>query len=64
MKKRGEPKTSRKIKREMGVGLANPQRLTDRQVQSLAGSVGAHIEPRRTGQRKSPRGGGRRTSRR
>jgi len=62
MKKRGEPKTSRKVKREMGVGLAHPQRLTDRQVQSLAGSVGAHIEPRGTGRRKSPRGR-RRTSR-
>jgi hypothetical protein len=63
MKKSGEPKTSRKVEHEAGVGLKNPKRLSDRQVQSLAGSVEAHIEPRRTGRGKSPRGG-RRTTRR
>jgi hypothetical protein len=63
MKKRGEPKTSRKVKHEAGIGLKNPTRLSDRQVRSLAGSVEAHIEPRGTGRRKAPRGGGRRTGR-
>jgi hypothetical protein len=41
------PKTSRKIKHEAGIGLADPARLSNKQVQSLAGSVEAHIEPRR-----------------
>jgi hypothetical protein len=55
------PKTSRKVKREMGIGLANPAQLSDKQVQSLAGSVGSHIEPRgnnRPSPPKKPSGGG------
>jgi hypothetical protein len=55
------PKTSRKVKHEAGVGLAAPARLSNRQVQSLAGSVEAHIEPRRKTRPsppKKPSGGG------
>jgi hypothetical protein len=55
------PKTSRKVKHEMGVGLADPTQLSKKQVQSLAGSVGAHIEPRRNNRPsppKKPSGGG------
>jgi len=63
MKKRGEPKTSRKVKREAGIGLKNPKRLSNRQVQSLAGSVESHIEPRAIGRRPKPRGGKSRTMR-
>ena len=50
------PKTSRKVKHEAGVGLADPARLSNRQVQSLAGSVEAHIEPRQVvcGQARQP----------
>jgi hypothetical protein len=51
-----EPKTSVKVKHEMGIGLKTGH-LTKKQTQSLAGSVGAHIEPR--GRGKSPRGGNR-----
>lgn len=40
-------KNSPRVKREFGVGLANPQDLTNKQVQSLAGSVGAHM-PRKS----------------
>jgi hypothetical protein len=55
------PSTSRKVKREAGIGLADPTRSSNRQVQSLAGSVEAHIEPRqktRTSLPKKPGGRG------
>jgi hypothetical protein len=55
------PKTSRKVKHEAGIGLADPTRLSNTQVQSLAGSVEAHIEPRRNNRPsppKKPSGGG------
>ena len=55
MAKSPSPQTSRKVKREMGIGLANPADLSNKQVQSLAGSVGAHIEPRRNNRRSSPK---------
>lgn len=60
------PKTSRKVKHEAGVGLADPARLSNRQVQSLAGSVEAHIEPRRKTRPSPPKktsGGGSRQKR-
>lgn len=50
-----EPNTGRRIKRVAGRGLKNPQKLTTRQVQKLAGSVEAHIEPRHMGRRRSLR---------
>ncbi len=43
-----EPKTSKHVKRDAGIGLRRPKALTDKQVQSLAGSVESHIEPRHT----------------
>ena len=63
------PKTARKVKREAGIGLADPSRLSNRQVQSLAGSVEAHIEPRRNNRTSPPkkpsgRGAGNKTKRR
>jgi len=42
-----EPITSRKIKRLAGIGLKTPSKLSNEQVQELAASVEAHIEPRR-----------------
>ncbi len=58
-----EPITSRGIKHIAGVGLAIPSKLTTRQVQKLAASVEAHIEPRKSNGRKlSPRSGSRRIS--
>ena len=50
-----EPNTGRGIKHLAGRGLKNPQKLTNRQVQQLAGSVEAHIEPRHNGRRRSSR---------
>ena len=41
------PITSPKIKRLAGKGLRAPSTLTPKQVQELAASVGAHIEPRK-----------------
>lgn len=55
MKKSHEPKTSRKIKHEAGVGLKKPSKLTNKQVRSLAGSVESHIEPRKRSKRKTKR---------
>ncbi len=40
------PITSQKIKHLAGIGLATPSKLTPKQVQELAASVEAHIEPR------------------
>ena len=51
-----EPITSKGIKRIAGVGLKAPSKLTTKQVQKLAASVEAHIEPRRTGRKPNPRG--------
>jgi hypothetical protein len=52
-----EPITSRKIKRIAGIGLKTPSKLTTKQVQGLAASVEAHIEPRKpAGRGKSKRG--------
>jgi len=42
-----EPITSRKIKGIAGRGLEAPSTLTTKQVQELAASVMAHIEPRK-----------------
>ena len=42
-----EPITSPKIRRLAGIGLATPSKLTTKQVQELAASVEAHIEPRK-----------------
>jgi hypothetical protein len=39
-------KTGSKVKAEAGKGLSKPGSLTKKQVQSLAGSVAAHIQPR------------------
>jgi hypothetical protein len=47
-----EPITSPKIKRLAGIGLATPSKLTPKQVQQLAASVEAHIEPRGKAKRK------------
>jgi hypothetical protein len=41
------PITSPKIKHIAGVGLKTPSKLTTKQVQELAASVAAHIEPRK-----------------
>ena len=41
-----EPITSTTIKRLAGIGLKTPSKLTPKQVQQLAASVEAHIEPR------------------
>ena len=41
------PITASKIKHIAGVGMKTPSKLTTRQVQELAASVEAHIEPRR-----------------
>jgi hypothetical protein len=41
------PITSPKIKHIAGIGLATPTKLTPKQVQELAASVEAHIEPRK-----------------
>lgn len=40
-------KTSSKVKHEAGIALAKPRALTKKQVQSLAGAVEAHIQPRK-----------------
>jgi hypothetical protein len=40
------PRTSARIEREGGIGLAKPARLIPKQRQSLGGSVMAYIEPR------------------
>jgi hypothetical protein len=42
------PRTARYIKELAGEGLARPSKLTAAQVQELAASVMAHIEPRAT----------------
>ena len=41
------PITSPKIKHIAGVGLKTPSKLSNKQVQELAASVEAHIEPRK-----------------
>lgn len=41
------PVTSPKIKHIAGVGMKTPTKLSTKQVQELAASVEAHIEPRR-----------------
>jgi hypothetical protein len=41
------PITSPKIKHIAGVGMKTPSKLTTKQVQELAASVEAHIEPRK-----------------
>jgi hypothetical protein len=40
------PITSSRIKHLAGVGLRTPSKLSTKQVQELAASVEAHIEPR------------------
>lgn len=40
------PRTTARVEREGGIGLASPAKLTPKQRQSLGGSVMAHIEPR------------------
>lgn len=40
------PRTSARVEREGGIGLATPAKLTRKQRQSLGASVMAHIEPR------------------
>jgi hypothetical protein len=47
-----EPITSPAIKRIAGQGLRAPSTLSTKQVQKLAASVQAHIEPRRSNQGK------------
>lgn len=42
------PLTSPKIKHIAGVGLSTPSKLTTKEIQELAASVEAHIEPRKT----------------
>jgi hypothetical protein len=42
------PRTSARVEREGGIGLAKPAKLTPKQRQSLGGSVMAHVEPRRS----------------
>jgi len=41
------PLTSPKIKRIAGIGMVTPSKLTTKQVQELAASVEAHVEPRK-----------------
>jgi hypothetical protein len=41
------PITSTKIKHLAGIGMKTPSKLTPKQVQELAASVEAHIEPRK-----------------
>jgi hypothetical protein len=63
MKKRGgEPRTFKNIKHLAGEALKDPDSISRKQVRELAGSVLAHIEPRRIGRKLTPRGG-RRTTR-
>lgn len=40
-------KTSKPIKHIAGEGLSKPGKLTKKEVQSLAGSVEAHVQPRK-----------------
>ncbi len=40
------PLTSQRIRSIAGIGLATPSKLSPKQVQELAASVEAHIEPR------------------
>jgi hypothetical protein len=49
------PLTSPKIKHIAGVGMANPELLTNQQIQELAASVEAHIEPRKQADRATAR---------
>jgi hypothetical protein len=64
MRKCDEPRTSKRVKRLAGKALEDPRSVSDRQVQSLAGSTLAHIEPRYVGRRLTPRGGSKRQLRR
>jgi hypothetical protein len=48
---KAEPITARAIKRIASKGLEAPSTLSTKQVQKLAGSVMAHIEPRKTGRK-------------
>lgn len=48
------PLTSPRVKHLAGVGLKTPSKLSNKQIQELAGSVEAHIEPRR-GQHPPPK---------
>ena len=41
------PLTSSGIKHIAGIGMKTPSKLTNKQVQKLAASVEAHIEPRK-----------------
>lgn len=43
-----QPKTSVEVAHDAGKALKNPASITPKQVQSLAGSVEAHKEPRKT----------------
>lgn len=54
-KRGGEPRTLRYIKHLAGEALKDPSSVTKREVQELAGSVMAHIEPRHTGRRRNMR---------
>ena len=45
--KNPSPITSPRIKHLAGVGMATPSKLTTKQIQELAASVEAHIEPRK-----------------
>lgn len=62
-KRGGEPRTFRYIRHLAGEALKDPGSVTERQVQELAGSVMAHIEPRRTTGRRPNKRGMRRTTR-
>jgi hypothetical protein len=44
---KAEPITSSKVKHLAGIGMRNPSKLSTKQVQKLAASVEAHIEPRK-----------------
>jgi hypothetical protein len=45
------PITSSRIRHLAGIGLKTPSKLTNRQTRELAGSVEAHIQPRRPSRR-------------
>ncbi|MBI1213787.1 MAG: hypothetical protein GC190_20190 [Alphaproteobacteria bacterium] len=42
-----QPKTSAKVEHAAGKGLRKPNSISDKQIQTLAASVEAHIEPRK-----------------
>ena len=51
------PLTSRKIKQLAGEGLRAPSTLSTAEIRELAGSVMAHIEPRKAPAKSAPKRG-------